>query len=185
MSAPSVSRWPVACDKRLASRRRDALADIVAKKYRKVCASSDSAGSEQIQGDRGGWRFSDPPGYPQQMGRRVVGRWVSAVNMVALVAMLAASLVTSATAQVLPSDPIQLAAGRLVLGGELSASVSSSHDTGYFNRTDYEHDVLRLLRLGLSAALAVSERVTVLGEVRTENGTPGGRTHSTCGFGPG
>ncbi len=104
------------------------------------------------------------------MGTRVVGRWASAVNMVALVAMLAASLVTSATAQVLPSEPIQLAAGRLVLGGELSASVSSSQDTGYFNLTDYDHDVLRLLRLGLSAALEVSEHVAVLGEIRTENG---------------
>ncbi len=104
------------------------------------------------------------------MGTRVFGRRLSAVNMVALVAMFAAPLATSATAQVLPSEPIQLAAGRLVLGGELSASVSSSQDTGYFNLTDYEHDVLRLLRLSLSAALAVSERVTVLGEVRTENG---------------
>ena len=62
------------------------------------------------------------------MGTRV-GRWLSAVTMVALMAMLAASLVTSAAAQVLPSEPIQLAAGRLVLGGELSASVSSSQDT--------------------------------------------------------
>ncbi len=103
------------------------------------------------------------------MGTRVGGRWLSAVNMVALVAMLAASLVTSATAQLLPSEPIQLVAGRLVLGGELSASISSSQDTGYFNLTDYDHDVLRLFRLGLSAAFAVSEQVAVLGEIRTEN----------------
>jgi len=58
--------------------------------------------------------------------------------------------------------------GRLVVGGFASLSVGS-HDPGYFNYTDYEHDALRLGRLGLRASFRVGDRMTLLGEIRTEN----------------
>jgi hypothetical protein len=74
-----------------------------------------------------------------------------------------------ASAQILPSDPIQLAEGRIVLGGQLAAAASSARDLGYFNYTDYEHNALRLVRLALSGSFEVTERVSVLGEIQTEN----------------
>ena len=70
--------------------------------------------------------------------------------------------------QVLPSAPVTLANGRLTIGGEASASIAAV-DEGYFNYTDYEHSLLRLVRLAVSAAWQPTERLAVLGDVRTEN----------------
>ena len=107
---------------------------------------------------------------------RVSVRWLGGVpptgrvtRSLSTAIMMAVLLATSARAQVLPAEPIQLAEGRLVLGGEVAVSASSSKDDSYFNRTDYQHDALRLLQLDLLAELAVIEGVSVLGEVRTEN----------------
>lgn len=83
---------------------------------------------------------------------------------------LALLLARFANAQGLPSGPITLGEGRLTLGGEASASIATTDDEhGWFNYTDYEHNVLHLIRLGLSAALRAGDRVTLLGEVRSEN----------------
>lgn len=71
-------------------------------------------------------------------------------------------------AEVLPSQPIVFLDGRLVLGGEASVSISSE-DEGFFNYTDYDHNTLRTVRLGLSAAFHTGSRVSILGELRTEN----------------
>jgi hypothetical protein len=73
-------------------------------------------------------------------------------------------------AQLLPSEPVQLAGGRLVVAGEVAAGVSTSRDRGFFNYTDYTHNALRLLRIAASAEWRIRERLAVLGEVRTENG---------------
>ena len=76
----------------------------------------------------------------------------------------------AAGAQVLPSRPITLAGGRLTIGGEATASVSTDNDEGgWFNYTDYEHNALRLVRLGATAEMRLGSRVSLLGEVRTEN----------------
>ena len=82
--------------------------------------------------------------------------------------MLAWLLAAPVSAQGLPSEPISLAAGRLVVSGDVSGSISSEHDAGYLNAGDYGHDELRLLRLGLTAAWYPTDRLSVLGRVRTE-----------------
>jgi hypothetical protein len=74
----------------------------------------------------------------------------------------------SGAAQALPSEPIALAGGRLVVSGAVSASAGSP-DPGFFDYTDYEHSTLRLFRLDVSAAVKAGPRVSFLGEVRSEN----------------
>ena len=85
-----------------------------------------------------------------------------------------------ARAQVLPSRPLTLGDGRLTLGVDVSATFSCASvkgsssactdDTAFFNYTDYHNSALRMLILGLSAAVKASDRVSFLGEVRSENG---------------
>lgn len=101
--------------------------------------------------------------------------------MVIVFAALVLAAAVPASAQVLPSEPIVLADGRLAIGGNVSATYSCSRDnlpgggrcgddTGFFNYTDYEHSALRMFRFDLAASFAAGERVTLLGEVVTENG---------------
>jgi hypothetical protein len=79
-----------------------------------------------------------------------------------------AVLVSVATAQTLPSEPITLGGGRIVIGGDVAVAVAPA-DNGFFNYSSYEHTTLRQLRLGLSGIVRVTERVSVLGEMRSEN----------------
>lgn len=72
-------------------------------------------------------------------------------------------------AQVLPSSPIVIDGGRVVLGGELAVSISQRDEVGWFNYTDYEHDALRLFRASLSGEWRIAARVSFLGEIRAEN----------------
>lgn len=78
------------------------------------------------------------------------------------------SAATGAAAQTLPSEPIAFGGGRVVLSGDVSASFAPE-DTGFFNYSDYERTTLRTLRLGLTAAFRVSDRISILGDVRSEN----------------
>lgn len=78
-------------------------------------------------------------------------------------------LAAPARGQWLPSSPLVLAGGRLVIGGDLAAAVGERDDIGWFNYTDYEHDALRIFRVGLSAEWRVADRLSVLGELRSEN----------------
>ena len=77
------------------------------------------------------------------------------------------------TGQALPSEPISVAGGRLVISGEASASIAAK-DNGYFNNSDYAQNALRRLSLGVTTSLSLGERVWVLGDVRTESGRPFG-----------
>jgi hypothetical protein len=86
--------------------------------------------------------------------------------LVILLAVLA--LARTATGQVLPSEPITLGSGRVVLGGDLAVSFAPQ-DPGFFNYSDYEHSTLRELRFGLSASVRASDRLSFLGEMRSEN----------------
>jgi hypothetical protein len=78
------------------------------------------------------------------------------------------ALTGTAAAQSLPSEPISLGGGRLVLGGDAAVSVSPD-DPGYFNYADYEHNTLREVRFGLTASMRASSRLAILGELRSEN----------------
>jgi hypothetical protein len=74
----------------------------------------------------------------------------------------------AASAQSLWSEPFTFGGGRIVLGGDAAVAVAPK-DTGFFNYSDYELTTLRQVRFGMSAAVRVSDRVSVLGELRSEN----------------
>lgn len=82
--------------------------------------------------------------------------------------LLCCGMAAGAAAQSLPSTPISLADGRVVLGGEASISVAPE-DLGFFNYSDYEHSTLREVRLGMKAVVRATDRISVLGELRAEN----------------
>jgi hypothetical protein len=97
----------------------------------------------------------------------------------ALAAALLLGASVPARAQWLPSEPIVVGGGWLTIAGDVSVSAScasvnggTSHctaDTGYFNYTDYDQSVLRLLRVDVSAAVRANSRFSVLAELRSEN----------------
>jgi len=76
--------------------------------------------------------------------------------------------VTSASAQSLPAEPVTFADGRVVVGGEISATMAPE-DRGFFNYSDYEHSTLREFRAGASLMVRATDRISVLGEIRSEN----------------
>jgi hypothetical protein len=110
---------------------------------------------------------------------------ISTMSTVSTVStMTAASLLTTAAparaGDWLPSEPIVAADGRLVIGGDIAATLSCAHsnlpnaasctgDTGFFNYTDYEHSALRMFQVDLTASVRATDRIALLGEVRTEN----------------
>jgi hypothetical protein len=71
--------------------------------------------------------------------------------------------------QVLPAGPIETARGTVTVSGEVTATAGAKDDTAFFNYTDYEHNVLRLFRLALSAAWQPVSRIAFVGEVRSED----------------
>ena len=73
----------------------------------------------------------------------------------------------SVAAQDGPAEP-RASSPWLRIGGEASAQWAPE-DYGFFNDTSYEHNALRLLRLGLSAAVRPDAPVSLLAEVRSEN----------------
>lgn len=78
-------------------------------------------------------------------------------------------MAASADAQVLPENPLRSPDGRLVVSAELIATVGSQDDTAFFNYTDYEHNALRMLRLGTSGVWRPTEWLALAGEVRSED----------------
>jgi hypothetical protein len=88
-----------------------------------------------------------------------------------LACVLTLGCIPSAGAQALPSEPVSLVDGHVTVSGDVSASIGTS-DTGFFNYSDYEHSLLRLFRFDLASAVKLNDRLSVLGEVRTENVGP-------------
>jgi hypothetical protein len=82
--------------------------------------------------------------------------------------MLLVCLAGTATAQILPAEPIAFADGRVTIGGDVAATVGPV-DHGFFNYTDYNNSTLRLFRLDLSAAVKAGSHFSFIGEIRTEN----------------
>ena len=72
-------------------------------------------------------------------------------------------------AQVVPTEPITVADGRVVVGAEVSATYAGE-DPGFFNYTDYEYSALRNVRVGVAAEVRASRRLQFLGELRVDNG---------------
>jgi hypothetical protein len=93
---------------------------------------------------------------------------VRAVLLLLAWCSLAPPVAVSTVAQTLPSEPITFGGGRVVIGGDLAASVAPE-DTGFFNYGDYEHSTLRQVRIGISGSVRATSRLSVLGEVRVDN----------------
>jgi hypothetical protein len=85
-----------------------------------------------------------------------------------LLLLACCGVAAEAVAQGLPSEPVTFGGGRVVIGGEAAASIAPQ-DLGFFNYSDYEHSTLREVRLGLTAAVRATDRLSVLAEFRTEN----------------
>ena len=126
--------------------------------------------------------------HPERLeGRAIIPRHVSVFQSHGLrIALLAAVLVCgvslSVHAQWNPSESLVFGDGRLTLGGDVSATFSCAgtgaeddgacgDDLGFFNYTDYEHSAVRMLRIDVSADLRAGRHVSLLGEMRTENGS--------------
>jgi len=82
-------------------------------------------------------------------------------------------------AQGFPSEPLVFGAGRVTVGGDVSATTSCAEtpgtgscgtDTGFFNYSDYEYSTLRMLRVDINAVVKANRYMAVLAEVRSENG---------------
>jgi hypothetical protein len=67
------------------------------------------------------------------------------------------------------AEPTSAAPRRLTLGVEAVASASTA-DPGYYDDTDYNESVLRLLRVRLDASLRLGPRAALLAEGRADNG---------------
>lgn len=87
---------------------------------------------------------------------------------VVVLVLAACGAASAAAAQGLPSEPVTLGGGRVVIGGNAAASIAPE-DTGFFNFSDYEHSTLRELRIGLSWLVRANDHFSFLGEFRTEN----------------
>ena len=90
-----------------------------------------------------------------------------------LVVLIVAAIgvTTGAAAQTvpgLPSEPVSFGDGRVVVGGEVAASISPE-DLGFFNYTSYEVTTLRQLRLAVNGLFRLTDRISVLGELRSDN----------------
>lgn len=106
--------------------------------------------------------------------RALVPRAATLLMIIVGVSVLAAP---AARAQELPSGPISVAGGRLTIGADVSFSTSTERDdtarpaqSGWFNYTDYEHSTMRLARMGVTADVRITDRVSFLTEMRSENG---------------
>ena len=97
--------------------------------------------------------------------------------LVTLVTVVTLGVSLPAAGQTLPYEPVVFGGGRVTIGGDVSATFSCaaadtdrcSDDSGFFNYTDYEHSALRMLRVGVTAAVKAGKHLSVLGELRSEN----------------
>lgn len=90
---------------------------------------------------------------------------------------LLCSIAPFARAQELPSRPIALGE-HVTLSGDLSATMSCARaangpgctsDTGFFNYSNYDLSMIRMLRAGVSASVRLGNHVALLGDLRFEN----------------
>ncbi len=86
---------------------------------------------------------------------------------VLLASVLSLALDTNAAADWLPSRPISLWSGRLIVSGEATVTIGS-HDEAYFNALDYSHDAFNLVTGSVTAELRAHDRVAVLAQVMDE-----------------
>lgn len=97
---------------------------------------------------------------------------------VGLIASALTLVAGAARAQGLPSEPLVFGDGRVAVSGGASLTLSCAdstatacgEDAGFFNYSDYEHSTLRMLRLNANASVRANRYLSVLTEIRSENG---------------
>jgi hypothetical protein len=57
----------------------------------------------------------------------------------------------------------------MVVSGEVVLTAGADDDTAFFNYTNYEHNALRMMRLGMSAVYRPAHWVAFVGEIRSED----------------
>jgi hypothetical protein len=75
----------------------------------------------------------------------------------------------AAEAQHWPTEPDTFAGGRLLIGGDASATYGSE-DPGWFTYTDYETSAIRRVRAGVTIEARATGRIAFLAEIRAETG---------------
>ena len=99
----------------------------------------------------------------------MISRPRSARRALGLIAAVAAWLgAATAGAQTIPEQPFTFGDGRVVLGGDVAVGIAPE-DHGFFNSSDYEQTTLRQFSVGMTALVRVSDRVSILGELRSAN----------------
>lgn len=88
--------------------------------------------------------------------------------MKGLVVFFAAIGVAASARAQIPSEPVTLGGGRVVIGGDV-ALAAAPEDRGFFNYSDYEQTTLRQFRIGLTGLVRVTDRISFVGELRSEN----------------
>jgi len=86
-----------------------------------------------------------------------------------LTSILWSAAAVCASAQGLPTEPVSIAGGRLVVSGEITATVGSA-DPGFFNYVNYEFSALRNFRIGMMTEARATDRVRFLADVRLDHG---------------
>ena len=74
-----------------------------------------------------------------------------------------------AHAQPLPEGPVRAFDGRVTVGADIAATVGNGDDVAFFNYTDYEHNVLKLMRLSVSGVYRPAAWLALVGELRSED----------------
>ncbi len=98
---------------------------------------------------------------PRDGARRAAAAAMRAARRAVVVVTALASFPAHGFAQA----PLTMGNGRLTVSGQASVSVGSD-DEGYFNYSSYAYSLLRLVRLDGTADLRVTDRVSVLGDLR-------------------
>ena len=86
-----------------------------------------------------------------------------------LVAAAICATATTTRAQTLPETPIQAFDGKVAVGAEVIATAGNADDIAFFNYTDYEHNALRMFRVGVSGIYRPANWLSFVAEVRSED----------------
>lgn len=89
----------------------------------------------------------------------------------ALIVVTLVLAVADARAQMPGDGPLLLADGRVSITGEVTATASTkaADDEGWFNYSSYELSTLRNVRLALAADARLTQRLSIVAEVRTDS----------------
>jgi hypothetical protein len=96
----------------------------------------------------------------------LIRRFIRCLLMVPLAVTVDAG---SVRAQALPEGPVQAFDGKVSVGAEVIATGGNADEIAFFNYTDYEHNALRMFRVGISGMYHPASWLSFVGEFRSED----------------